>query len=98
MTRTLNFTRQAALAASTIARLAARANLTRFVDKSAQRIHIFVIEAFAFGAVFGVFLTAAVATSTPIIATPVSIGATSTKTIRTSPPTTFEIVPAIEVI
>jgi hypothetical protein len=69
MTRAFDLTRKAALAAGAVARLAARANLTRLIDKFAERVHVLIIEAFAFRAVFGIFLAAAVAPPSAIITT-----------------------------
>jgi len=51
MTRTLDFTRQFALAAGAVAGLTARLDLAGFADEAAQHVYIFVVEALAFGAV-----------------------------------------------
>src|SRR5690606_10049225 len=49
--RALDFTRQFALAARAVARLAARLDLAGFRQIAAQRVHILIIEAFAVGAI-----------------------------------------------
>jgi hypothetical protein len=52
MTRTFDLPRQITLAASTIAGLTTRADFAGFSDITLQGFEIFVVEAFAFGAVF----------------------------------------------
>src|SRR5690606_6679961 len=53
MPGTLDFTRQAALAAGAVTRLAAWANFTGFGNVALQGVHILVVEAFAFRAILG---------------------------------------------
>jgi hypothetical protein len=61
-TRTLYFTGEFALATSAVSSLAARLNLTHFVDEAFQRIDFFIVEAFTFGAIFSTTATAATGT------------------------------------
>src|SRR5262245_45827405 len=51
-TRTLYFASEFTLAASAVSSLAARLNLTHFVNEAFQRINLFIVEALAFRAIF----------------------------------------------
>lgn len=65
MPRTFDLAGQVALAARAVAGLAARANLACLGDITAECIHVLIVKAFTFGAVFGI--SAATAATTPAV-------------------------------
>src|SRR5262245_10277075 len=67
MARALDFTRQFALAARAVARLAARLDLARLGDKALQRVDVLVVEALAVRTV-GLATAAPAPETAPVVA------------------------------
>jgi hypothetical protein len=88
MTRTFDLSCQAALAARAVSGLAAWADFSSFGNEAAERVYVFIIETFTFGAIFDVLLAAAVATPAPVIA-PIAVIVAPARAIRTSAPATI---------
>jgi hypothetical protein len=97
MTGAFDFPRQVTLAARTVSRLAARTNLAAFGNVTSQRINVFIIEAFAFGAVFrgAAALAAHVTASAPI---PTISAITTITVITAATPFAFAAIILLEIL